>query len=360
MSTTNTNSDTKKPAPGELRNFAKKVWIVVGILALSVCLILILRVAFNIVLMVFAASLIAVFFHGLGDFIQRRTKLKRPAAMAISVIGSFLILIALFWFMGATIQSQVKALSDDFPVLVEKGKTQLEKSDIGRSIIEKINRIDSGMVMSKAQGVFSTSFGVLGDLYIILFLGIFFTVSPSIYKDGIIILSPNSAKKDTRVVLDRISLVLKGWLKGMLLAMLLIAILSVTGLTILGIPMALTLALMAGLLNFIPNFGPLIAMVPAVLLGLTVGPNTAIIIAVMYILIQTLESNVITPMVQKRMIDLPPALTIIAQLLMGSLSGVLGILLATPLLAIVMVLVDELYVKKQGKSETEAVIEKND
>jgi predicted PurR-regulated permease PerM len=345
MATSNNNPSS----PNSLKGFARKVWIVVGILTLAVCIILILRVAFNIVLMVFAASLIAVFFHGLGDFIQRHTKLKRSPAMLISVFGSFLILISLFWFMGSTIQSQVKALSTEFPALVEKGKVQLQKSDIGQSIIEKINHIDSGMVMSKAQGVFSTSFGVLGDVYIILFLGIFFTVSPSLYKNGLILLTPNRGKEGAKIVIDRISLALKGWLKGMLLAMLLIGVLSMTGLTILGIPMALTLAIMAGLLNFIPNFGPLIAMVPAVLLGLTLGPNTAIIVAVMYILIQTLESNVITPMVQKRMINLPPALTIISQLLMGSLSGVLGILLATPLLAIVIVLVDELYVKKQQK-----------
>ncbi|RYY34569.1 MAG: AI-2E family transporter, partial [Sphingobacteriaceae bacterium] len=130
-------------------------------------------------------------------------------------------------------------------------------------------------------------------------------------------------------------------------AMCLIATLTFTGLSIVGIPMALTLALMAGLLNFIPNFGPLIAMIPAVLLGLIDSTNTAIIVAVMYILIQILESNIITPMVQKRMIDLPPALTIISQVLMGTLSGVLGILLATPLLAVVIVLIDELYVKRQ-------------
>lgn len=343
---------TKRPDPEpkseiNLRTFAKQVWIVIGILALSVCVILILRVAFNILLMIMAASLIAVFFHGLGDFIQRRTKMNRKPAMAISVLGSFIVLIALFWFMGATIQGQIKALSDDFPAMVAKAKGQLQQTDVGQSIIKKLNEFDTSMLMSKAQGIFTTSFGVLGDLYIILFLGIFFTVSPSLYKNGLIKLTPPGGKASAKIVIDRISLALKGWLKGMLLAMLLIAILSLSGLTLLGIPMALTLALMAGLLNFIPNFGPLIAMVPAVLLGLTVGPNMAIIIAAMYILIQTLESNVITPMVQKRMIDLPPALTIISQLLMGAVSGVLGILLATPLLAIVIVLVDELYIKRQ-------------
>jgi predicted PurR-regulated permease PerM len=152
-------------------------------------------------------------------------------------------------------------------------------------------------------------------------------------------------------VIDRLSLVLKGWLKGMMIAMVLIAVLTFIGLSIIGIPMALALAVIAGILNFIPNFGPLMAMVPAVLLGFVDSTQTAIIVAALYILIQTLESNIITPTIQRRMINLPPALLIIAQLLMGTLSGALGIILATPLLAITMVLVEELYVKYNSDNE---------
>jgi len=100
-------------------------------------------------------------------------------------------------------------------------------------------------------------------------------------------------------------------------------------------------------MNFIPNFGPLIAMIPAVLIGFTISVNMAIIIAITYLIIQTIESNVVTPMIQKKMINLPPALTIMSQVIMGTMSGFLGILLATPLLAIIIVLVDELYIKKQ-------------
>jgi predicted PurR-regulated permease PerM len=328
-------------------SFAHKIWIVIGILALSVCLILILRVAFNVLLMVLAGSLIAVFFHGLGDLIERHTKLRRRFCMIISVLSTFIIAGLLFWFMGNKISAQVNALSDDFPRILSNAETSLRKTPLGEKILKNVNGYDSSKLLTTAQSFLGTSFGVIGNMYIILFLGIFFTVAPDLYKDGIIRLIPPQGKKDAKVVLDRISFVLKGWLKGMMLAMLLIAILTVTGLTILDIPMALTLALLAGLMNFIPNFGPLIAMLPAVLLGFTISFNMALIIAVMYILIQTLESNIITPMVQKRMINIPPALTIIAQLLMGTLSGFLGILLATPMLAITIVLVDELYVKKQ-------------
>lgn len=111
--------------------------------------------------------------------------------------------------------------------------------------------------------------------------------------------------------------------------------------------MVFALAIIAGILNFIPNFGPIIAMIPAVLIGLTQGINTALIVAGLYILIQMVESNLITPMVQKRLVNIPPALIIIGQLIIGSVTGYLGIILATPVVLIIMVIVNELYVKKQ-------------
>jgi predicted PurR-regulated permease PerM len=141
------------------------------------------------------------------------------------------------------------------------------------------------------------------------------------------------------------------WLKGQLFAMLLVAVLTLVGLLIMGVPMALVLALIAGVLNFIPNFGPLIAMIPAVGVGLLQGPTTALMVAGLYILVQVLESNVITPQIQKRLIEIPPALIIISQLFMGVLTGGWGLVLATPLIAIVMVVVQELWVKSQDKEE---------
>lgn len=342
---TNHQHSSNQPNPG--LSFSHKVWIVTGILTLSVIVIFVLKAAFSVLLMILAACLISVFFHGLGDMIERFTKLSHRISVLIGVLITIAFLSGIFWFMGSTIQTQIAELKSDFPQMIAKAKGSLSQSTIGNKILEDISGFDDNKIMSTAKGVFSTSFGVIGDLYIILFLGIFLTVDPSIYKQGIIKLTPVSAKEDARVVMNRISQVLKGWLKGMMLAMFLISVLTVIALTIFKIPLALTLALLAGIMNFIPNFGPLIAMIPAVLIGFTISVNMAIIIAITYLAIQTIESNVVTPMIQKKMINLPPALTILSQVLMGTVSGFLGILLATPLLAIIIVLVDELYVKKQ-------------
>ncbi|MDB5003216.1 MAG: hypothetical protein JWQ34_1441 [Mucilaginibacter sp.] len=339
-------TDKNQSAEKKELSYINKVWQTVGIVALLVVTILIIRVAFDILLTVLAGVLIAVYFHGLGDTIQRRTKLKRKAAMAISIIGSIILLSALFWFMGTKIQQQVAELSNTLPHTLNTAKAKLSQTSIGQKVLESVSGNNSQKLMTTVQGFFSTTFGVLGDIYIILFLGIFFTANPSLYKDGILILVPHSKKELGKHIMNRISLALKGWLKGMLFSMLLITILIGVALSIIGVPVALILALITGLLELVPNIGSLIAMIPGVLLALTMGTNIAIMVALIYIASQTIVANIVTPLIQKKMINLPPALTLISQLIMGTVSGALGIILAVPLLAILIILVDELYVKK--------------
>ncbi|MBD1384513.1 AI-2E family transporter [Mucilaginibacter rigui] len=340
------NPTPPKTSKKEL-TYIEKVWHTVAIVALLVVAILIARVAFNVLLMILAGALISVYFHGLGDMIERKTKWSRKICMTISVIGSFLILFSLLYVMGTTIQGQIAILSESLPHTINNLKVKLGEGPIGAKILEYFGGDDNtDKLFATAQSFFSTSFGVLGNIYIIMFLGIFFTTSPSLYKDGIIKLFPEQNKPMARKVIDRTSQALKGWLKGMMLSMVLIFIMIGTGLSIIGIPVALVLALLTGLLKLVPNFGSLAAMIPGVLLALTQDLNTAIIVALLYIVSQTIVSNIVTPLIQKKMINIPPALTIISQVLMGVLSGVLGIILAVPLLSIIIILVDEIYVKK--------------
>jgi len=327
-------------------SYIQKVWQTVAIVALLVVVILIARIAFNVLLMILAGSLIAVYFHGFGDLIERKTGLSRRISMILSVGGSFLILGLLLWFMGTKIQNQVSVLSDSLPNTITAAKLKMEETQTGRKVLEYVSGDNSDRMFSTVQRFFSTSFGVLGNLYVIILLSFFFTANPDVYKNGILMLIPPANKPIARTSIDRISQMLKGWLKGTMLSMLLITLLIAMGLTIMGIPGALVLSLLTGMLKLIPNFGSMAAMVPGVLLALTVSTNTAIIVALIYVVSQTIVSNIVTPLIQKRMINLPPALTIISQVIMGTVSGALGIILAVPLLAIIIILVDELYVKK--------------
>lgn len=194
-----------------------------------------------------------------------------------------------------------------------------------------------------------TTFGGIGDIYIILLIGIFFTISPKIYKDGLIQLVPRRKRARAADVLEHLGSGLTKWLAGKLLAMFAVFVLTAIGLIILDIPMWLTLAILAGILNFVPNFDPLAAMIPAVLIGLSISTTTALIIAIMYTAIQLLESSLITPKAQQKLIKIPPALIILSQIFVGAMTGIWGIIFATPLVLIIIILTQDLYVGPMNK-----------
>ena len=336
--------DHSKPKRSD--GFIKKIWMAGGILALIVVILLLIRATFSVLLLILAGILIAVFFRGLSGLIHRQTRWKEGVCLLISVLSSFIILGLLMWLAGSKIQAQTNQLSETLPQTLEHARAWLNRSAFGRLMVEQFS---SAEAQQKAKTVFQTffksTFGVLGDVYVVLFIGIFFTVNPKIYKTGIIKLVQPQARDRASHVLDLMGENLRKWLKGKLFAMLVVAIFTAVGLVIMGIPMWLVLALIAGLLNFIPNFGPLIALIPAVLVALLQGPVTALWVAGLYIVVQIVESNFITPMVQQRLVSIPPALIIIAQLLMAPLTGGWGLILATPLMVIMMVAINELYIK---------------
>lgn len=333
-------------------SFPQKVWIVGGIFAFIVIMLLLLKATFNVLLLVLAGILIAVFFRGLSGLLQKTTGWKEGICVAVAVIGTIIILILFFWLIGSKVQSQAEQLSDALPSTIENAKKQLNKSAVGKKIVEKISSPETQKKASAmGQTFFKSTFGVLADLYVVLFLGIFFTVSPDLYKKGMVRLVPKKGERKANDVLTKTADNLRKWLKGKLFAMLVVFILTAIGLLIIGVPMWLVLALIAGLLSFIPNFGPLIAIIPAILVGLMQDTTTAIWIAGLYILIQVVESNFIAPMVQQRLISLPPAMIIIAQLFIAPLTGGWGLVLATPLMVILMVIVKELYIKNQEANE---------
>ncbi len=329
-------------------SFIQKVWITGGIVSLIVIILLLIKATFSVLLLVLAGALIAIYFTGLSGLIFRKTKWKRGICLTISVLGTVLLVAALFWLIGAKLETQLSELTDTLPKTIERAKEQLEKSDLGKSVVKRISSPESAQKLKASLGsFFKSTFGVLGDIYVVVFIAIFFTAAPGVYKRGIVDLIPQKGKQKAAEILDKLGENLKKWLKGKFFAMFVVFVLTAAGLAIIGIPLWLVLAIIAGLFNFIPNFGPLIGMVPAVLVALMIGPSAAAIVGALYILIQVVESNFITPLVQQKLVSIPPALIIIAQLLISPLTGGWGLVLATPLMLIVMILVKELYIKNQ-------------
>ena len=330
-------------------SFQKKIWIVTGIFTLVIIVLLLLIETFSVFLLVLAGTLIAIFFRGFSNFIQRKTKWKEEICLAITIIGTLLIFAGLFWLIGTKVQEQIAELTETLPKTIDNAKAKLNESSIGKELVDKLsskNSMDKVQVFAKQ--FFQSTFGVFGDIYVILLIGIFFTISPKTYTKGMVQLIPPNGQEKADHVLDKLGEQLLNWLKGTLFSMFVVFVLTAIGLAIIGLPLWLVLALLAGLISFIPNFGPLLALIPALLVALMQSPQTAALVGGLYILIQFIESNFITTFVQKKLLNLPPALLIIAQLIMGALTGAWGLVLATPLTVIVIVLVQELYLKNRN------------
>ena len=331
--------------------FRRKIWIAGGILTLIILLLLLFKALLSVLLLTLAGALFAIYFHGCAGFFQKHISLNKRWCIALSIFVNIILIVALSWFMGAKLQNQVSSLADTLPASIDNAKGYLQETVLGNKVLDYMSATgNSRKTMAVAKRFFSSSFGILSDLYIVLLLGIFFIANPLTYKKGLIKLLPLPAKEKGAEILEEIHLDLKNWIKGQLFGFLFIAVLTGIGLWAIGIPLILTLALIAGLLNFIPNFGPVIALIPAGLLALTQGTTTLLLVIALYTLIQIIQSAVTQPLIQKKMISVPPALIIFGQVAMGLLGGFWGVLLATPVIIVIKTLVNKLYVERQKSS----------
>lgn len=186
---------------------------------------------------------------------------------------------------------------------------------------------------------------VIGGVFLILFIAVYIGAEPDTYHRGVMLLFPPAARDRAGEVLSAIATVLRKWLVTQLIAMVSIAIVTTIALSILGVKAAFALGLLAGLLEFVPTLGPLLSAVPAVAMGFLDSPQKALAVVVVYIGIQFFENNLLIPLLMKGGVNVPPVLTIVTQALLTMLFGFLGLMVAVPLIAAIMVAVKMLYVE---------------
>jgi predicted PurR-regulated permease PerM len=310
---------------------------------------LILWYAAEVFLLIFGGLLLAIFIRGLSRLLGKYTGM----GYGISVIATVVTLIALLgllgWQFGVGISEQFAELSRELPRSLDKLKEYIGHYAWGRQILEQLPKavesIQTSGFLSKAGGIFSTTLGALGNVLIVIATGIYFLAEPRLYVEGIVSLHPHHKRERAREIINAVEHQLWWWTIGMMISMASIGTMTVIGLLILDIPLALSLGLLTGLLAFIPNFGPISSAVPPLLLGLMKSPILAIYVVGLYLLVQAIESNLITPLVQRRTVAMPPVLAIGMQLLLGVLFGFLGLLFATPITVVLIVLVKSLYIE---------------
>lgn len=191
----------------------------------------------------------------------------------------------------------------------------------------------------------ATLIDVLTTIGLVFIVGVYFAINPQLYKKGLLLLIPKEKEEKISEVLETSGRALWLWLKGQLIAMAFVGVILTVGLMIIGVPLALVLGIIGGLLEFIPFIGPFLAAVPILLLALSVDTQTAFFAVILLLIVQQLEGNVITPLVQQQMVHLPPSVVILGIMAFGLIFGLAGLILATPLAVVVMVMVGMLYVQ---------------
>jgi predicted PurR-regulated permease PerM len=308
----------------------------------------------ELILLVFGSVLVAVILRTIAGPLQRRTALSASLALSLSVVGLVAGLAGAMWWLGSEVRAQAQALGDTVPAAWLALEARIDEFGLGDTVDEwksEITPAGSGILASVTGAVRSIGRG-LADLLIVFVGGIYLAAQPELYRRGLLKLLPCPSRELGSVALDDSGRALKLWLLGQLVSMALVGTLTGVGLWLIGVPSPLALGLFAGLLEFIPLVGPIIAAIPGVLLAFAQSPEMALWALGLYLLIQQIEGNVIQPLVQQHAVDLPPALLLFSLLAGGLLFGATGVILATPLTVVIFVLTKRLYVREALATDT--------
>ncbi len=329
--------------------YVRRALVIVGLALAAVLFYKVLRVATAVLLVLFGGVLLAVFLHGLARWLSERTPLPRKGALALVVVVLAGLAVGTGWFLGPRVAGQMAALSDQVPQTIDQIEGWLGQFGWGDAMAERLPDTP-GEVLPEGRSVFgtlttafSTVLGMLANVLIVLFVGLYLATNPSLYVEGVVRLVPPPKRPRAEDVFAALGHALRHWLLGRIASMLVVGALTALGLFVFGVPLALTLGLIAALFSFIPYIGPALALTPALAVALPEGQVVTVL--AIYGAVQILESYLVTPLIQKRAVSMPPALLITAQIMLGVLAGAVGVAVATPLAVVAVVLVQMLYVE---------------
>lgn len=310
----------------------------------------------QVLLLAFAAIALATALNILVELFKRLS-IPRSLAVLLSILLSVAVLIGFYWLIVPPFAEQFQELVE----LVPKGIEQLNEwsellkdrirtelvDDYIPSLDELVVQIQPVLNSLLGGGIFFVSNSLIGiaQFLLVIVLTIMLLADPKPYRQSLIQLFPSFYRRRVEEIVSKCQSSLQAWLLGILFNMLLIALLSFFSLVILGIPLALAQATLAGILTFIPNLGPALSVIPPIAIALLEEPWKAIAVLITYIVIQQVEGNLLTPLVMARQVSLLPAITLLAQVFFATFFGFLGLFLALPLTVVAQVWLKEVLIK---------------
>jgi predicted PurR-regulated permease PerM len=312
----------------------------------------------QVVLLLFAAVILATILNRVVRRLQR-SRVKRGFAIAITIVILLAVIIGFFALVVPSIVEQLQQLVDLLPQVPQRLSTWFERlqSVVPGSMLEQIQQFQGlenltqqaqtwiSRLLNNFIVFLNNSLSAVLSILLFLVLTIMLLANPPQYRRIFIFAFPAFYRRRVDEIISECETSLVGWIKGTLIAMAVIGVVSFIGLTILGVPLPFVNATLAGLLEFIPNVGPTLSVIPPAILALLDAPWKSPAVILLYIAIQQFESLVLVPLIMKQEVNLLPVFTILAVVVFASLFGFLGLLLAIPLLIVVQIWLKEVLVK---------------
>lgn len=339
-----TGSDTETtPRSSADGVFARRTIIFLGLVSLAV----VVALLSHLILLIVGAVIIAVLLRGAGTLLQRLVPLPDRASVLLATALIVALLGLCGWLFGREAADQLSSLVDSLPSGWAEIKSWVSTLPFGNALAQQLQNVGemAGSIAGQVPVIAASVAGTLADTGIALVGGVMLAMRPRSYRDGLLLLVPKPGRASARRALNATGRALRGWLIAQMISMAIIGLLTTLGLYLIGLPSALGLGLFAGLAQFVPLVGPIASAVPALLFAATLGWDMLLWTALVYIAVQQIEGNLVTPWVQASFAGIPMALTLFAIVAFGTLFGPLGVILATPLTMIGLVLVRSLYLR---------------
>jgi predicted PurR-regulated permease PerM len=318
------------------------VWRVLAVLLLLVLAWLLRDVA----MVLFGAVLFAAMLRALARPVARFTGLPSKVVTALTLLLLLLLTAVGLWSLGEPLAEQLQALRFALPRAWQALQNWLSGMATGQRLLDLTQQWQAEDVpWLGIAGLAGQAAGAIGALGLIVLLGVYLAFDVRLYRDGLVRLFPPPRRSAIGDALDAAGHALTRWLLGQAVTMLVIGVAVAAGLSLLGMPLALALGVIAGLLNFVPFFGPIISGLLAVLIAFSLGPTQALYVALLFVVLQQFEGSLLVPLIQRWTVSLPPVLGLLAVVVFGALFGVSGVVLGTPLMVVIVVLVKQLYIE---------------
>ncbi|XWK90109.1 MAG: AI-2E family transporter [Phormidium sp.] len=338
---------------------------IIGLLVLIICLYVLWEIR-QLLLLVFAAIVFATSLNQLVRWLTRKLKLPRFWSVIVSLVLFFAVTIGFFFLIVPPFIAQSQELIELFPKAIDIWNTRLRQliNDLppwinqflprptintqafrpSQQLFQQLQPLVQSLV--GGAGVFvSNTLGMLLSFLFVLVLTIMMLAQPQAYRKIFVRLFPSFYRRRVEEILTECEISLGKWVIGAIISMTLVALLSFVGLSIIGVRLALAQGVLAGLLNFIPNIGPTLSVVLPMGVALLDNPWKSLFVLILYIFIQQLESNFITPYVMAQQVALLPAITLVCQVVFATFFGFLGLVLALPITVVAKVWINEVLIK---------------